>query len=402
MLQQNTIDTIKSTIPLLTEHGEAITRCFYTRLFDSHPELKNVFNQANQQKGNQQRALADAVIGYAANIENIAALVPVVSRIAHKHASIGIKPEQYPIVGQNLLAAIQEVLSLADNHPALIAWELAYGVLADIFISAEEKIYQSNESKPQGWRGFKAFVIDRIETETPEVKSFYLKSHDGTSSPEYTAGQYIGLKIKDDISGLEQIRQYSLSGQHQNGHSNKHLRISVKAEPNGLVSNHLHQRVVGDEIMIQAPTGVFNLAEDTQKHVFIAGGVGITPMISMLYEAINKGLPPQNLLFVQCSRGSEYRIFNHELTTLHETTQFNLRGCLDHDEADSNCHHHGFLNAPVIERWLDESEISAKDNTAVYFCGPPPFMKAINQIFLSLSFNPNQIHYETFGPTLAL
>jgi nitric oxide dioxygenase len=183
MLSQETIDTVKSTTSLLEENGEAITKYFYKCLFEQHPELKNVFNQVNQKRGDQPRALADAVLAYANNLDNIEALVPVVQRIAHKHVSLGIKPEQYPIVGQNLLAAIQHVLGLPDAHPALVAWEEAYCVLADIFINTEEGIYQENEEAEGGWRGFREFEIDKIVTETSEVKSFYLSQAMGKISP---------------------------------------------------------------------------------------------------------------------------------------------------------------------------------------------------------------------------
>ena len=75
-------------------------------MFTNHPELKNVFNQAHQQSSSQPQALARAVYAYAANIDNLGALGSAVTHITHKHASLNIRPEQYPIVGENLLAAI--------------------------------------------------------------------------------------------------------------------------------------------------------------------------------------------------------------------------------------------------------------------------------------------------------
>ncbi|MFT7558555.1 MAG: nitric oxide dioxygenase [Flavobacteriales bacterium] len=92
MLSQETINTVKATTSLLAEKGEAITLHFYQRLFESNPDLKNIFNQVNQKRGEQPRALADAILAYANNLDNIDMLVPVVKRIAHKHVSLGIKP----------------------------------------------------------------------------------------------------------------------------------------------------------------------------------------------------------------------------------------------------------------------------------------------------------------------
>lgn len=398
MLSKTTIDTVKSTVPLLTEHGEAITRCFYNKLFTAHPELKNVFNMVNQQRGEQPRALADAVIAYAANIDNLEVLLPAVSRIANKHVSLGIKPEQYPLVGSNLLAAIQEVLALDDQHPALIAWAEAYGVLADIFINSEESIYQANEKQQSGWRGFKSFNIVDIQVETPEVKSFYLRPSDGGTVLDFKGGQYIGVKVHPDNSDYEAIRQYSLSGKS----GGDCLRITSKAEALGLVSNYLHQRAIGDELLLQAPTGIFTLNDKAKKHIFVAGGVGITPMTGMLYEALQKKVSGDDILFIQCSRDIEYQIFSEELLLLQQEQAFYFKQCIDNCDISIAADHQGYLNQSVIRQWLGESEFTADKNTAVYFCGPLPFMKAQNQLFQSLGFTSDNIHYETFGPSASL
>jgi len=295
MLSQQTIEIVQSTIPLLAENGEAITHHFYGNLLTDNPGLKNVFNPTNQQDGAQARALADAVFAYANNLENLEALLPAVARIAHKHVSLGVKPEQYPIIGGALLSAIQEVAELPDNHPALTAWGEAYGVLADVFIKAEEELYQQNEQQTGGWRGFRDFAISEVKRETGNVKSFYLTPMDGGPVPAFKDGQYVGLKTALKDQTFTQIRQYSLSGP-----SNlETLRITTKAEPEDLVSNYLHQCEEGTTVSIQAPTGVFNLDNSVENHIFIAGGVGITPLVGMLYEALNKDIEANKILFIQ-------------------------------------------------------------------------------------------------------
>ncbi len=99
MLTQKTKDIVKATAPVLAEHGYDIIKCFYTRMFKAHPELKNIFNMAHQERGQQQQALARAVYAYAENIEDPSSLMAVLTNIANKHASLGVRPEQYPIVG---------------------------------------------------------------------------------------------------------------------------------------------------------------------------------------------------------------------------------------------------------------------------------------------------------------
>ncbi|VEA69554.1 Nitric oxide dioxygenase [Serratia rubidaea] len=102
MLDQQTIATVKSTIPLLAATGPKLTAHFYDRMFTHNPELKDIFNMSNQRNGDQRQALFDAICAYAGNLENLAALLPAVERIAQKHTSFNIQPEQYQIVGTHL------------------------------------------------------------------------------------------------------------------------------------------------------------------------------------------------------------------------------------------------------------------------------------------------------------
>ena len=395
MLSQQTIETVQSTIPLLAEHGHTITENFYEKLFKAHPELKNIFNMNNQQNGNQSRALADAVFAYANNITNLEALIPAVQKIAHKHTSLGVKPEHYPIVGKYLLEAIQDVLDLPKDHPALVAWAEAYGQLADVFTNTEEGLYKANEELDGGWRGFREFVIEDIVIETPEVKSFYLRPKDNGRLPLYKGGQYIGIKVNPEDSEFEQIRQYSLSGIP----GDTQLRITIKSEVNGLVSNQIHQSAQGSELLVQAPAGVFNLDPQAKKHILIAGGVGITPVLSMLYEALGQGIAPENVLFIQCQRDKQHQICKDELALLHKVKGFRYKTSYMDGEGGDN---KGYLNASILTKWLSDDKFDIDGDTAVYFCGPKPFMSALNKCCIDLGFEESNIHYESFGPNAAL
>ncbi len=97
--------------PLLVETGPKLTAHFYDRMFAHNPELKEIFNMSNQRNGDQREALFNAIAAYASNIENLPALLPAVEKIAQKHTSFQIKPEQYNIVGSHLLATTDEMFS---------------------------------------------------------------------------------------------------------------------------------------------------------------------------------------------------------------------------------------------------------------------------------------------------
>ncbi len=391
MLQKQTLEVIKSTVPLLEEHGCTITDVFYKDLLTNHPYLKNIFNMANQGKGDQSRALSNAVLAYAKNIDNLEVLLPALKRIAHKHVSLDIRPKQYDVVGEALLAAIQEVLSLPNDHVALTAWGEAYGILADVFINVEADIYTENEKKEGGWQGFRDFYIDKIEEETPEVKSFYFKPIDLGEIPDFKAGQYVGVQVRPNDSDTFQVRQYSLS---QKGD----LRISVKAEPEGMVSSHLHQCKESEVVSIQAPTGVFTLANQLTKKIFIAGGVGITPLFSMMQEAIANDTRAENILFIQCVRDEEHQIFQNDLSKLKAVHNFKHKLCFENSNLGD---HQGYLNQEIIKTWASDLGFSSEE-TEVYFCGPKPFMAVLKGFFVELGYSEKNIHYEVFGPTTGI
>src|SRR5690606_22688026 len=140
-------------------HANAITEVFYPLMFARYPAVTAYFNQAHQAQGTQRRALANAVVAYASNLDRLEALGDAVALIVHKHASLNVLPEHYPIVGECLLAASREVLGEAASDEVLAAWGAAYQQLAEILIGAEEAVYQENEQRHGGWRGERDFVL---------------------------------------------------------------------------------------------------------------------------------------------------------------------------------------------------------------------------------------------------
>ena len=152
---------IDASVPVLREHGLAITSTFYRNVFAEIPALTNLFNMGNQANGAQQQSLASAVFAYAANIGNPSALGPVVNRIVHKHVSVGIRAEHYPIVGRHLLGAIAEVLGAAATPELLAAWDEAYNSLASLFINAEKALYASAGIEPGQTRSVRVTDVTR-------------------------------------------------------------------------------------------------------------------------------------------------------------------------------------------------------------------------------------------------
>jgi nitric oxide dioxygenase len=392
MLTEETIKSVKETAPLLAEHGVNITELFYTKLFSNHPELKHIFNMSNQAQGDQAKALAESVFLYAAHIDNLDELRPMVTRIAHKHASLNVLPEHYPIVGKYLLEAIQDYFDLPEDAILLKHWGLAYEALASIFINVEEAIYQDNAIKEGGWRGFKRFLIDQVVDDAEGVKSFHLVPDD-SQLVTFEPGQYVGVKIKPANDDYDEIRQYSLS----NSPGEEHYRITVKAEQNfeetpGKVSNYLHSAKAGDEVWLQPPTGDFVLKRNGRSKVFIAGGVGMTPVMSMLLETL-KNSSGQGVTFIQCCRNEAHHIMKNELYALQDVHGFQYYVAYTMGAGGD---YEGALNRDVLNAWLPEGEAD------IYFCGPKGFMADVNRLCQELGYEKEHLHYEVFGPTTKL
>jgi len=207
MLDAQTIATVKATIPLLVETGPKLTAHFYDRMFAHNPELKEIFNMSNQRNGDQREALFNAIAAYASNIENLPALLPAVEKIAQKHTSFQIQPEQYNIVGAHLLATLDEMFS--PGQEVLDAWGKAYGVLAGVFINREAQIYSENASKNGGWEGTRPFRIVEKTPRSQLITSFEFEPVDGKPVADYQPGQYLGVWLKPEGFPHQEIRQYS-------------------------------------------------------------------------------------------------------------------------------------------------------------------------------------------------
>ena len=395
MLSPRTIELVKATVPALQAHGLTLTTHFYKRMFEHEPELKNIFNLGNQAGGKQQHALAAAVLAYAQNIDNPGALAPVASRIAHKHASIGIRADHYPIVGRHLLASIREVMGEAATDEIIDAWAAAYQALADILIAAEAELYRAAAAAKGGWQGWREFIVERKEAESELVTSFYLRPADGGALPPFVPGQFVSVVLYVPELGVEQIRQYSLS----EAPNPSYFRISVKREgrdPAGIVSNRLHDNVgVGDTLRLAPPFGDFYLHEDRDTPVvLVSGGVGLTPMVSMLNALQDT---TRRVVFVHGARDGRVHALKGHVEEL-AASRAHVDSIVFYDApaaGDVQGRDYEFEGMVDLERIRDRVELPDAD---YYLCGPLPFMLKQRDILLGWGVARDRIHYEVFGP----
>lgn len=380
---------IKATVPVLEAGGEALTTHFYKIMLGEYPEVRPLFNQAHQGSGDQPRALANSVLMYARHIDALENLGPLVGQIVNKHVSLQILPEHYPIVGTCLLRAIREVVGPEVATDALLeAWAAAYQQLADLLIGAEEAAYAANEQAPGGWRGAREFTLVRRDEESEEIVSLYLAPSDGGALLDFVPGQYIGLQLT--LEGEALRRNYSLSAPADG----QHYRISVKREPEGRVSNHLHDALqVGDRLSLFPPAGDFVLRSGDMPLVLIGAGVGITPLMSMLESVSSEGRPVR---LIQCARHAGVRAFGERLAQLAEVhPHIDYRVCYSEPRPGDACDVEGLLSHEHLAQWIPA-------DAEVYFLGPKPFMAQVKRDLQTLGIAPSRFHYEFFGPAASL
>jgi len=402
MLDEKTITIVQSTAPVLKEHSKEIGRKFYELLFSKAPDLYNIFNQTNQKRGLQQEALGYAVYAAGEYITNLDAIKPVIERISQKHRAIGIKAEQYPVVGETLLQAVKDVLGDAATDEIIEAWGKAYGYIADAFIELEKKLYEETKQQTGGWEGYRTFYIDEKVKESDEVTSFYLKPKDGQAIATYKAGQYLTIKAEVPGEKYTHIRHYSLS----EAPGKEYYRISVKREdehlnsPEGIVSNFLHNQPVGTTLQVSAPAGDFTLDNEDIPVVLISGGIGITPLISMVNKIADEH-SQREVTFIHATTNSKAYAFKEHIQQL-EKEHPNIKAYVSYEmPTEEDKRTHNYDNEGYIDLNFLKSVVTTKEAN-FYLCGSIPFMDAISKALSEWQIPKEHIHYEAFNPVAIL
>ncbi|MFF4831380.1 globin domain-containing protein [Streptomyces sp. NPDC001315] len=389
MLSEQSATTVRATLPVVGASLGEITERFYAGLFAARPELlRDLFNRGNQAAGTQRQALAGSIAAFATHLLAHPDRRPdaLLGRIAHKHASLGVTPEQYAIVHEHLFAAIADVLGEAVTPEVAAAWDEVYWLMANALIAIEKRLYE--ESREPGRRDWE--VVERV-TETADVVTFRLRPVDGGPVPAFRAGQYVSLQVELP-DGARQIRQYSLSGAPDATLRQISVkRVSGDAGPEGEVSNHLHARVrEGSVLQLSAPYGDLVLDDAAGTPLLLASaGIGVTPMISMLAQLADTGHPAP-ITVVHGDRSPA----DHALRDDHEAYAAKLPDASAHFWYEE---HATGAGRPGL---VDLTDLAVPSGTRAYLCGPLPFMRAMRTQLIEKGVAPADIHYEVFGPDL--
>lgn len=378
-LTRENAEIISATLPLVGAHIDRITICFYQRLFDAHPELlRNLFNRGNQAQGAQQRALAASIATFAAHLADPDLPHPadLLSRIGHRHASLGVTADQYPIVQEHLFAAIVEVLG-SDTVTADVAaaWDQVYWIMADTLIALERDLY-ADAGVDTGDVYRRARVLAR--TDDPSGVVLITVAGRGETQP----GQYVsvGVTLPD---GARQLRQYSLVNAPQ---GNLTFAVKPSGEVSDWIAAHVH---VGDLLDVTVPFGDLPLPPPDAPVALVSAGIGVTPMISLLEHLAAAGTQ------------SRVHVLHADRSDVTHPLRERQRELVDR------------LPAATLELWYQDSqsdrpdvhaglmsldEVSLSPDTHIYLCGSDGFVRAIRDQVTRLGVAAAQVHCELFSP----
>ncbi|MFJ3959016.1 globin domain-containing protein [Arthrobacter sp. NPDC090010] len=391
MLSATARPIIEATLPLIGSRIGDITPVFYAKLFTAHPELLNgTFSRANQRNGEQQKALASSIAGFASHLVNSPGTLPetMLGRIAHKHASLGITESQYQVVYQYLFEAIAEDLAEVITPEIAEAWTEVYWLMAQSLIRLEKGLYErrANDVMWSHWR-----LHERTELPSETIRLTFVPADDTPATPGEPGG-YISLRMAAD-DGILQARQYTLS---VDAAATTHRTITVKRDADGDISPRLHDFLrLGDIVELSNPYGDIVLEETDRPLVLATAGIGSTPSASILRSLAETG-SQREVILLHADRSPEaWSLRAQMLADLARLPRARAEFWFEtpgEPLSEGHCHR-GFMDISTVDLPADAN---------VLLCGPTPFMSAVRSAVIAGGIPAERVHYEIFGPDVWL
>jgi ferredoxin-NADP reductase/predicted pyridoxine 5'-phosphate oxidase superfamily flavin-nucleotide-binding protein len=228
--------------------------------------------------------------------------------------------------------------------------------------------------------------------ESADVTSFYFEAEDGRRLADFAAGQHLPIEVLLSADDEKAKRTYSLSS----GPSDDRYRISVKREPQGTVSRHLHDSLeVGATLSARMPAGDFVLDHGSRPVVLVSAGIGVTPMVSMLHD-LAASPESRSVWFVHGARDGEHHALADDVRSLiaardglHAHISYSRPLAEDRQGRDFDAR--GRVDGALLASILPDQDAE------FYLCGPIAFMADVQSELEALGVSPAQIHSESFG-----
>ena len=245
---------------------------------------------------------------------------------------------------------------------------------------------------PVAWPGFRPVRVVGIDRESDTVLSLRLAPVDGSPLPAAAAGQFVALRLTVNDDGPTTSRSYSLSGPA----GRPEYRISVKREPDGVVSNFVHTQLrMGTVLDLAAPRGSFTLKASDDPVLLVSAGIGATPVLAMLH-ALADATATREVWWLHGARNSGEHPFAAEVRSLlsqlpHARSDICYSAPLSTDQIGRDYTHHGRLDGDLLRR------LAIPSDAHVYICGPQVFMDDMRSALMTLGLDPARVATEVFG-----
>ena len=306
---------------------------------------------------------------------------------------------QFALWSRQSLSLISENKKQFELSRELMRKQIQESQLADPLSDDAADFEETNGS----WKGFRSFRVSQLEKETAICTSVYLLPDDGKPIASFQPGQHLTFKFQIPGESKPVIRCYSLSC----APGKDYYRISVKSVPPprdkpeippGRVSNFInHALTVGQRIAVKAPSGHFVLDDETDAPVvLLAGGIGITPMVSIADHLLGRSSSRQVLLMYGVQHGNDHAFKDHFSNLADSHDNFHVVNCYSHptaeDIANRTFHVDGFASVDCLKKVLPHNQCQ------FYMCGPPPFMNSLYDGLREWGVPETSIFFEAFGP----
>ncbi|HUC83644.1 MAG TPA: MOSC and FAD-binding oxidoreductase domain-containing protein [Candidatus Acidoferrales bacterium] len=243
------------------------------------------------------------------------------------------------------------------------------------------------------WPGFRPLRVSRVEPESHNVFSLELTATDGSPLAMALPGQFVVLRLRTQREDPPLLRNYSLCGPP----STERYRLGIKKETGGVASNYLAGRVsVGDILEVSAPRGSFVLQPGDRPIVLISAGIGVTPVLAMLY-ALASGPTDRQVWWLHGARSGNEHPFAEEARRLIQSIP-HARSCVQYSQPGREdlpglrFDALGHLAVSSLKR------LGVRQDSDFYLCGPPAFLRGFTADLAAWAVAPQRVHTEIFGP----
>lgn len=366
-------DRLKKSWATVTQYGDQVPLFFYSTLFLHHPHVREMFPVS---MADQRDKLVHALGRVVSGAHDLDSVVPVLQQLGRDHRKFAVHRDHYPAVGQALLATLEHFLGPDWTAEMAQDWATAYGIVADVMISAAE----ATSHQPPWWD---LTVVD-VERRAVDIAVLRVAPH---MPLPYVAGQSIAVETPQRPRLWRYLTPAGPPG--PDGDFELHVRVV----PGGPVSTAIVQGTrPGDVWRAGAPVGTaLTLPAGSGPDVLmLAGGTGLAPMKALIAQIEAQGAPRRVHLFWGTRTHRELYDLPAMAAAARRLDWLQLVPCVSAERVHGDAAAAGTVADVSLSRgpWRDHE---------IYLCGSPEMVRETRTAVLGTGIDPQRIHIEELG-----